>query len=99
MMENPEEGSDFAAAMRRHLTPPKETGNTKERLKAERRAGRTPKQRAKRAKKPHAVNFRTGNETFAQIVGLMAKLGADKTTVMELAVAALAKAEGVKIGD
>jgi len=94
-----EEGTDFVAAMKRHFVQAPASSSTKERLKAERRAGRTPKQRVKRAKKPHALNFRASDETFALVVGLMAKLDADKTTVLERAIAHLAKSEGVKIGD
>jgi hypothetical protein len=98
MTEAKEEGADFVGAMRKHLAQDPQSISTKERLKAERRAGRTPKQRVKRAKKPHALNFRASDETFALVVALMGKLGADKTTVLEHAIAALAKQEGVKVG-
>jgi len=100
MIEAPDdEGTDFVAAMKRQFRQAPAGSSTKERLKAERRAGRTPKQRVRRAKKPHAVNFRASDETFALVVGLMAKLEADKTAVLERAIAHLAKDEGIKIGD
>lgn len=98
MINHDEEGMDFEAAMREQLAQPV-MQSTKERLKAERKAGRTPKQRAKRAKKPHPVNFRASAETFDLIVTLMAKLGADKTAVLERGIACLAKAEGIKARD
>lgn len=98
MSEVDEEGLDFAVEMQKQFSQAPQGSTTDARLKAERRAGMTPKQRAKRAKKPHALNFRASDETFKLVTALMAKLGADKTNVLERAVAALAKKEGVKIG-
>lgn len=92
------EGLELDAAMRRQFERDSR-GGTQERLRAERRAGRTPKQRVKRAKKPHALSYRYGDHEATLLAALGAKLAVDRTTVLDLAIAALAAREGVKIDD
>ena len=98
MVDADDEGFDFAAAMQAQFT---QTGplasSTEARLKAERRAGMTPKQRAKRAKKPASLNFRTTDEIKAMVEAMVKKFGTDKTDVLERAVLKLAKSEGVTL--
>ena len=64
---------------------------TQERLKAERRAGLTPKQRAKKAPPKKQVNFRATAETRALIKALAEHLDVNVTDVMERAVHGLAE--------
>ena len=88
-----EEGQDFVQAFGQVFG---DVANTERRLKAERRAGMTSKQRAKRAKKTATVNFRCSDETRGKVEALAAKFDSNFTDVMERAVALLAKTE--KIG-
>ena len=66
-----------------------------DRLKAERRAGRTAKQRARKPPKKQ-LNVRATEQTHALITRLTAHFGSTATDVIELAVARLAELEGVK---
>lgn len=69
---------------------------TQERLKAERRAGLTPKQRGKKSKAKTQLNTRASDETHELIAKLIAHLTCTKTDVVERAIAKLAELEGVK---
>ena len=90
-----EEGQDFVHAFSQVFG---DVTNTERRLKAERRAGMTSKQRAKRAKKTSTVNFRCSHEDRQVVEALAAKLNTNFTGVMERAVALLAKAERIEDG-
>jgi hypothetical protein len=87
-----EEGQDFVHAFGQVF------GNlsaTRSRLKAERRAGMTSKQRARRAKKTATVNFRCSDAQRKVVEALASKLNTNFTGVMERAVALLATSENV----
>jgi hypothetical protein len=64
---------------------------TRERLKAERRAGLTPKQRAKKGPPKKQVNFRATAETRALIKAMSAHLDTDDTDVITRAIHAFAE--------
>lgn len=70
--------------------------HTQARWKAERRAGLTPKQRAKlRGRTPKTqMNFRVTSETKAQLEALSKVLGMSMTDVLVQAVAAFSKTHG-----
>jgi hypothetical protein len=90
-----EEGLDFEAQFRKHFgadgfAAPE---RTQERLKAERRAGLTPKQRAKKSVPKKQINFRATAETKALIEKLAAHMDASVTDVIALAVATLAQSK------
>jgi hypothetical protein len=72
----------------------KSRAGLEQRMKAERRAGRTAKQRA-RARKvvvpKKQLNIRATPETKAQLDRLCKQLGASQTEVVELAIAELGK--------
>ena len=85
-----EEGQDFVQAFGQVYG---DVANTRQRLKAERRAGMSSKQRAKRAKKTATVNFRCSDSTRKQVEALAAKLDCNFTEVMERAVALLTQTE------
>jgi hypothetical protein len=97
MSDADDEGLDFAAAMRQHFAGEPQAAITEARLRAERRAGMTSKQRAKRAKKTSSLNFRCSEEVRALAKAMAARLDCDLTDVMERAVIQLAKTEGVKL--
>jgi hypothetical protein len=65
--------------------------STRERLKAERRAGLTPKQRAKKGPPKKQVNFRATAETRALVKAMSAHLDTDDTDVITRAIHALAE--------
>ena len=87
-----EEGQDFVQAFGQVFG---DMANTERRLKAERRAGMTSKQRAKRAKKSATVNFRCHDATRKMVETLAGKFGSNFTDVMERAVVSLARSEGI----
>ena len=87
-----EEGQDFTRVFGQMFG---DMAGTERRLKAERRAGMTSKQRAKRAKKTATVNFRCSDEERATVEALAAKLKCNFTGVMQRAIADLAKNVGV----
>lgn len=93
MDEEGQDSQDFERAFGKAFG---DVANTQQRLKAERRAGMTSKQRSKRAKKPATVNFRCSDETRGQVEALAKKFDSNFTEVMERAIALLAQAE--KIG-
>ena len=84
-----DEGFEFEEAVRKSIGPDSRAG-TARRLKAERRAGQTPKQRARRAKKTASLNFRCTDETRTLVEALRDKLDCDLSGVMDQAVRALA---------
>jgi hypothetical protein len=88
-----EEGTDFIGGFRRTFGNPT---HTQVRWKAERQAGLTPKQRAKRrGRKPirkTQMNFRVPVETKAQLEALSKALGISMTDVFTQAIEAFAKA-------
>ena len=70
--------------------------STQERLKAERKAGQTAKQRGKKSVAKKQLNIRATDETHALIAKLAAQLDTTATDIIELAVAELAKSKGVE---
>ena len=64
------------------------------RLADERKAGRTKKQRKPSVAKKQ-LNIRAARETHILVAKLVNHLQVDKTVVLERAIAALAKAEGI----
>jgi hypothetical protein len=87
---NDEEGINFIDGFKAAFGNPV---RTRARWKAERRAGLTPKQRAKlrgRVSKTQ-MNFRVPSETKAQLEALSKSLGLSMTDVLVQAVAAFAK--------
>jgi len=87
-MAETEEGMDFLGAFKDRFAARE---NTQARVKAERRAGMTPKQR-ERIKGPpkQQINFRATAETKALIEQIAERLEKSITDVMELAVRDLA---------
>jgi hypothetical protein len=87
-MAETEEGMDFLGAFKERFASRE---NTQARVKAERRAGMTPKQR-ERIKGPpkQQVNFRATAETKALIEKVAERLDKSITDVIELAVRDLA---------
>jgi hypothetical protein len=87
-MAETEEGMDFLGAFRERFAARE---NTQARVKAERRAGMTPKQR-ERIKGPpkQQINFRATAETKALIEKMAERLDKSITDVIELAVRDLA---------
>ena len=67
-----------------------------ERLRRERRAGQTAKQRGKKSTAKKQFNTRASDQTHRLVDALVAKLGNTKTDVLEEAIKRLAEAEGVK---
>lgn len=87
-MAETEEGMDFLGAFKERFAARE---NTQARVKAERRAGMTPKQRERMKGPPkQQINFRATAETKAQIEKIAQSLGKSITEVMELAVKDLA---------
>jgi hypothetical protein len=82
------EGMDFVSAFRDKFAAPE---RMQVRLQAERRAGRTPKQRARKAIRDEQVNFRASKETRALIGALAEHLDVSMADVMERALQELAK--------
>jgi hypothetical protein len=87
-MADTEEGMDFLGAFKDRFAARE---NTQARVKAERRAGMTPKQR-ERIKGPpkQQINFRATAETKALIEQIAERLDKTITEVMELTVKELA---------
>jgi hypothetical protein len=87
-MAESEEGMDFLGAFKERFAARE---NTQARVKAERRAGMTPKQR-ERIKGPpkQQINFRATAETKALIEKVAERLDKSITDVIELAVRDLA---------
>jgi hypothetical protein len=94
-----DEHADFASAFTSTFGKDRkfgDPGGTQERLKAERRAGLTPKQRGKKSKAKKQLNTRATDETHNLIEKLTAKLDCAITDIIEIAVKRLAEAEGIK---
>ena len=93
--EQQEEGDEFEALFLQHkpMQPLLSPERTRNRLTAERRAARTPKQREHLAEQRKMVNFRATTTTRALIMHLAKHLtGGDRTALMHLALHELAKA-------
>jgi hypothetical protein len=92
---NDDEGMDFISGFKAAFGNP---ARTQARWKAERRAGLTPKQRARlrgRNTIPKTqMNFRVTSETKAQLEALSKALGVSMTDVLVQAVAAFSKTRG-----
>jgi hypothetical protein len=89
-MADLEEGMDFVSAFKQKFASSPES--IQARLKAERRAGLTAKQRERaRAIPKKQINFRATEETKKLIDALAKHLDKTATDVMELAVATLAR--------
>jgi hypothetical protein len=71
--------------------------DTQRRLQAEKRAGMTPKQRAKRAKKTETLNCRCSPEIRAIADALAAKLDCGISEMLEKAVLALAEKQKLQV--
>jgi hypothetical protein len=93
MIEEEEDDRSWESAFQDRF---KGRGSVEQRLKDERKAGRTAKQRA--AKKPPKKqrNIRATDETNALIDKLSEHLKCTMTDVIERAIAQLARAEGLK---
>jgi hypothetical protein len=77
----------------------KNRAGLEERIKAERRAGRTAKQRERARRLPKKqINFRATEQTHALIDRLCQYLGRSQTDVLELAIAQLAATHLGKAG-
>jgi len=88
-MMNDEEGMAFVDVFRDTFAPAE---HTQARLKAERRAGLTPKQRANRSvAKDKQINFRATSETKALVKALGEHLGKRPSDIMLQALATLAE--------
>jgi hypothetical protein len=87
-MAETEEGMDFLSAFKGKFAVRE---NTQARVKAERRAGMTPKQRERMKGPPkRQINFRATAETKALIERMAERLDKSITEVIELAVKELA---------
>ena len=84
-----DEGMDFKAVFNSQFGS---RTRTEERLKAERRAAMTPKQRARKATRTEQVNFRCTPETRAQLERLAKALDQSMAEVITTAIARLAEA-------
>jgi hypothetical protein len=91
-MVETEEGTDFLSGFKGKFGS---IESTQQRLKAERRAGLTPKQRAKKAPPKKQVNFRATAETRALIKTMSAHLDTDDTDVITRAIHAFADSLGL----
>jgi hypothetical protein len=84
-----DEDVDFAGAIKGRFQSRGE--RTEARLQAERRAGRTPKQRASKRGPPKTqINIRITAEAKAALDALVAQLESTQTDVMEMAIKELA---------
>jgi hypothetical protein len=88
-MVESEEGMDFLDQFKNRF---KDRKRTEERLKAERVAAMTPKQRGNRKPPKKQINFRATAETESQLDALAQHLGKSITDVIATAIDALAKA-------
>lgn len=90
MNESEEEGTEYAGIFVNRFG--QNRTNTEIRMKNERIAGMTPKQRQARAKKPpkKQINIRASDETRELIYALAAHLGKSVTDTVELAIRAYA---------
>lgn len=88
-MSDADEGSSFIAAFKDQFGS---KARTTARAQAERRAGLTPKQRARSKGPPKKQkNFRASEKTLAQLKALVAHTDTSDTDVIEMAIDALAK--------
>lgn len=97
-----DEGADFLSAFKGAFG--KSAGDAKKhletRLKAERRAGRTPKERSRGGKglsRPVQINFRASKDTQALLKALADKLECSVADVIEQAALAMAKTHKVGV--
>lgn len=92
-----DEGTDFLSAFKGAFGS---SANTAARLKAERRAGRTPKERSRGGKgltRSVQINFRATTETQALLKSLADALDGSVADVIEKAVLAMAKTHKVGV--
>lgn len=97
-----DEGADFLSAFKGAFgrATPETKKHLGERLKAERRAGRTPKERSRGGKglaRPVQINFRASKETQATLKALADSLDCSIADVIEQAVFGMAKANKVGV--
>lgn len=90
-----EEGLDFTRIFEEEAFGSRKA--TAQRLRAERRAGRTSKERMRRAKKTSSLNFRCSDETRNLAEALRKKHRCRLSEVLERAILALAEADGVEL--
>lgn len=96
-MTSDDDGAAFAAMFKTPYGVPNAANKVHagNRLKAERRAARTPAQRARRAVRVVQVNIRASQQTKDRLDALAVKLGCSGADVFDRAIAMLATAEGV----
>ena len=87
-----DEGENIAAFLGAFKGTFANPANTQARLKAERRAGQTPRQREQRSAPKKQVNFRANEQTRDRIRRLGQQLGVSTTAVLVLAINKLAEA-------
>jgi hypothetical protein len=86
------EGEDFFAVLGARVAP-EARQRVEQRMRRERRAGMTDAERGRRKGEPKLqLNVRASSETRTLFEDLCQHLGKSKTDVMEMAIAALAKA-------
>lgn len=90
-MSEMEEGTDFASLFKN--TFGQNRANTEQRMKSERVAGMTAKQRASRPKKPpkKQMNIRVSEETRALVYALAEHMNQSVTDTFEMAIEAFAE--------
>lgn len=93
MVQAIDEGTDFAGQFGQMFGTREATAK---RLKAERQASKSPKQRARKAVRVEQINFRASAGTKALSKAIADKLGCSVADVMERALTELAKSQGVK---
>lgn len=95
MTERDPEGIDFEAEFLKHF--PQQAGtfgdprNTEARLKAEKKAGRSPAQRARKVTRELQINFRASKQTRDLLNDLAAMKDISQADVIEAALPLLAK--------
>jgi hypothetical protein len=89
MSEIEEEGEDFLAQFKGQFAS---MDAMKDRLARERKAGRTPAQKARKGPPKKQVNFRATLETLAQLDALAKHMGESTTDVIAMAIDELHKA-------
>jgi hypothetical protein len=93
-----DEGMDIEATFLKAFAPGTSArSNTEARLKAERRAGMTSRQRAKRAKKTESLNCRCSVEIRTVAEALAAKLDCGISDMLVKAVEVLAEKENMQV--
>jgi hypothetical protein len=93
MIEKEEDDGSWESAFQDRF---KGRAGLEQRLKDERKAGRTPKQRAPKKPRKKQLNIRATEETHALLNKLADHLKSTATDIIERAITQLAQAEGLK---